>query len=388
MDCGELNLFYSMKKLFYIGVAGLILFEILNVYFIMPMPGSQRMRSIDIAYFLYSWRWMFRIAFGIMLVAGFLQAFQTRKWLVLGLLMLAAGVGYAFNFKMAADSMFHQPHALILKDAAHNAIPKDKLVVGIEINGQARAYPIQLIGYHHQVRDTLAGKPVMVTYCTVCRTGRVFEPLVNGTPEQFRLVGMDHFNAMFEDQTTCSWWRQANGEAITGKLNGVTLPEVFSQQTSLAEWLLMHPNTLIMQPDTLFKEEYDHMKNYDKGKGKSSLTKADSLSWKDKSWVAGIVIGADSKAFDWNRLKSERIINDVVGKQPVVLALASDTVSFFAFERPAAEKFVLRNDSLIAGNQAYSLKGETGNQGKPLRKVKAYQEFWHSWKTFHPQTQY
>jgi hypothetical protein len=65
----------------------------------------------------------------------------------------------------------------------------------------------------------------MITYCTVCRTGRVFEPVVNGKFEKFRLVGMDHFNAMFEDVTTKSWWRQVTGEAITGKLKGQQLPK-------------------------------------------------------------------------------------------------------------------------------------------------------------------
>ena len=101
-------------------------------------------------------------------------------------------------------------------------------------NGEAKAYPIQFLGYHHQVQDTVGGKPMMVTYCTVCRTGRVFEPVVNGKHEKFRLVGMDHFNAMFEDVTTKSWWRQVSGEAITGKLKGQQLPEVHSTQTSLA----------------------------------------------------------------------------------------------------------------------------------------------------------
>jgi hypothetical protein len=47
-----------MKKLFWFGLIGLLLFEIANVYFIMPMPGSQQMNSIDLAYFLYKWRWI------------------------------------------------------------------------------------------------------------------------------------------------------------------------------------------------------------------------------------------------------------------------------------------------------------------------------------------
>jgi hypothetical protein len=79
---------------------------------------------------------------------------------------------YAANFEMAADTMFYQPSVLTLKNAAENKVGKERLVIGVEVNGQARAYPIQYIGYHHQVRDTLGGKPIIVTYCTVCRTGR------------------------------------------------------------------------------------------------------------------------------------------------------------------------------------------------------------------------
>ena len=114
---------------------------------------------------------------------------------------------------------------LSMRPAAENRVPLDRLVVGIEVKGEARAYPLMFIGYHHQVPDVAGGEPVLVTYCTVCRTGRVWSPMVNGKNEEFRLVGMDHFNAMFEDATTGSWWRQVNGEAITGKLKGTMLRE-------------------------------------------------------------------------------------------------------------------------------------------------------------------
>ena len=65
-----------MKKLFYFGILGLILFEIANVYFIMPLPGSQRINSIDLAYFLHTWRWVFRGIFGFMVLAGGLSAIK------------------------------------------------------------------------------------------------------------------------------------------------------------------------------------------------------------------------------------------------------------------------------------------------------------------------
>src|SRR5688500_19743218 len=69
-----------MKKMFYIGLLGLGLFEILRVYFIMPMPGSQEMESIDVAYFLHTYRWYVRALFGIMIVLGCARAFRVKRW--------------------------------------------------------------------------------------------------------------------------------------------------------------------------------------------------------------------------------------------------------------------------------------------------------------------
>ena len=203
-----------MRNLVYLGVAGIILYEIAKVYFIMPMPGSQQMNSIDIAYFLHTWRWAFRIVFWLMIIAGCTTALMgKRKWITVILLMVAGAVTYGTNYEMAADTMFYQPSQVILHNAALNKVQDERLVIGVEANGETKAYPIQFIGYHHQVRDVLGGEPVIVTYCAVCRTGRVFEPIVEGKLDEFRLVGMDHFNAMFEDKSTGSWWRQANGEA-------------------------------------------------------------------------------------------------------------------------------------------------------------------------------
>ncbi|GAB2536393.1 DUF3179 domain-containing (seleno)protein [Spirosoma aerophilum] len=376
-----------MRRLFYIGIVGLILFEIANVYFIMPMPGSQRMQSLDMAYFLYSWRWVFRTVLSLLIFAELLAAYRRSKWVALMGLVLVAGVGYAFNFQMAADHMFYQPGNVQLRPASQNTVKPDREILGVELNGQAKAYPIQFIGYHHQVLDTLGGQPIMVTYCTVCRTGRIFKPLVQGKPETFRLVGMDHFNAMFEDSTTGSWWRQANGEAIAGKRKGDTLPEVFSEQMTLKQWLALHPDSRIMQPDAAFNERYTKMSTYETGKGSSDLTRTDSLSWRDKSWVIGLVVGKVAKAYDWNRLKRERIIHDELGSHPVLLVLAKDNRSFFAFERPTAStRFVLNNETLKTGNQPFLLSGRSLSPGPNLSRLQAHQEFWHSWQTFHPTT--
>jgi len=376
-----------MKKLFYFGLIALALFEVANVYFIMPMPGSQRMNSIGLAYFLYSYRWWFRILFSLMILVGGLDAFSTRrKWLPAIAIIPVILVVYNFNFKMTADRMFIQPGNLVFKVQTENTLTDSSLVVSVAHNGQAKAYPIRFIQYHHQVRDTVGGKAVMITYCNVCRTGRVFEPLVDGKPESFRLVGMDHFNAMFEDETTGSWWRQANGEAITGSLKGSLLPEVESNQLNLRTFFLLYPDGKVMQLASEFKNRYDTLGRYEKGRSRGQLTRTDSLSWKDKSWVVGIDIDKKAKAYDWFDLKRKRVINDKVGDTPLVVVISADDQSFAAFRRDADVTYIIQNDSLIGSTNRYDLMGRSAD-GSRLPMIKSYQEFWHSWQTFHPYTE-
>ena len=279
--------------------------------------------------------------------------------------------------------MFRQPSKIIMVNAIDNKVDSQRLVIGVVINDEAKAYPIQILGYHHQVIDSVGGKPAMITYCTVCRTGRVFEPSINGQFEKFRLVGMDHFNAMFEDATTKSWWRQATGEAITGKLKGIFLPEMESSQLTLGAWLKLHPNSLVMQPDPLFSSSYDSTMAYEKGKSRKTLTGTDSLSWKKKSWVVGVKFGGQSRAYDWNKLKENGIIEDTMAGKSIFILLGSDSISFAAFEKsglngsPRIEK-----DTIFLGNKLFRLDGRGIDTTFNLRKIPAFQEFWHSWKEF------
>ncbi|MDB4898883.1 MAG: hypothetical protein JWN53_691 [Gemmatimonadetes bacterium] len=379
----------SMRRLFYVGVAGAILTEVVNVYFVMPMPGSQRLPSVGVAYLLYRWRWVLRGLFVALMAAGAWPAWRTagrRRWAMPGSLAVVALVVYVVNFRMAADHMFRQPHGLNMQPVERNRVALDRLVVGVHLNGESRAYPLQYIGYHHHLTDTVGGQRVLVSYCTVCRTGRVFTPTVAGVGERFRLVGMDRFNAMLEDETTRSWWRQANGEAIAGSLKGTKLPELPRLQVTLKEWIALHPRTLIMQADPAFTGEYSKDYAFERGTSRKALTGTDTLSWGEKSWVVGLTVKGRSKAYDWNRLRRERIIHDEVGGTPIVLVLSVDNASFFAFERPGADaRFALRGDSLVGTRGTYAMSGE-GTSGS-LTPVNASQEFWHSWRTFQPGTE-
>ena len=377
-----------MKRLFYAAALLLVMFEIANVYLLMPLPYSQRVRSIDLAFFLHSWRWLFRALLGLSIVVALPAASRVRSWRKLAVVLMLGGVGasaYATNIGMSADHLFLPPSSVTLAPAGLNQVEPNRLVVGINFGGQARAYPVRFLGYHHQVRDTVAGQPIMVTFCTVCRTGRVFSPVVAGKTETFRLVGMDHYNAMFEDRTTGSWWRQATGEAIAGPRTGLTLQELPSRQVTLAGWLALFPASLIMQADSTMLDQYSTSFDFETGASQSALTGTDTASWHEKSWVVGISSNGASRAYDWNRLRRERVVNDSLGGVPIVLALSADGSSFFAFERPApAIRFSVRQDSLVAVSEAYDFNGH--GSSATLRPIFASQEFWHSWRTFQPAT--
>src|SRR5690606_4612691 len=375
-----------MKRLFYLGLILLAVLEFLKVYFIMPFPGSQQAETIDLAYFLHTNRWYFRILFGLMILGGAVQALSARrKWIPGVVVLLVAWVVYYFNLKMMADRIFLEPEILAFEGRATHLLCDSTVVLAVEHEGEAKTYPLRYIAYHHQVRDTVGGKAVMITYCNVCRTGRAFEPVVNGQAERFRLVGMDHFNAMFEDETTRSWWRQVNGEAITGPLLGQRLPEVPSSQLTLGMFFNSYPFGKVMQADVASIANYDSLARFERGKSQSTLTRTDTLSWEDKSWVVGVEIGTNARAYDWNQLKEERVIHDIFGRVPILIALAEASQSFSVLRRNAEhERYLIRHESLVGPHGAYDFFGRRNN-GR-LARIQAYQEFWQSWKSFRPNT--
>ncbi len=389
-----------MKRLlFSLGVFLLFAAEILRIYFIMPFPGSQQHQTLGLAYFIGRNIWLFRLVGLALVLVPVISVIRSGKTVqriaVAGIALFYFVVFFFFNFRFEADKMFRQPRDLRFAGAADNQIPLDNLIIGVDSGGEAKAYPIQLIGYHHQVRDSAGQTPVMITYCTVCRTGRVYRPLVNGVADSFRLVGMDYFNAMFEDSRTKSWWQQATGVAVAGPLTGTALPEWPSRQMTLRSWFRDHPGSLVMQRDTSFNRHYDSLKDYDKGLIEGDLEKRDSISGSRKSWVVGIVAGQSQKAYDWNLLTERRVINDEAGPVSVLIYLENDTVSYHAWNRVVEGKtlwFEMQNGILTDTNtrSTWSSSGQAiGGPlfGRSLQALPAYQEFFHSWTHFHPRTE-
>ena len=385
------------------GILYLFALEILRVYFIMPFPGSQYGNTIGIAYFLNTnITWLRLLGFAVILPSlwHFIRNKKRLSNIALAIFLVLYGVVfYLFNFRFLADKMFYQPREKLFLSGLQDTSHLNSLVIGVALGSQAKAYPVEIIGYHHQVKDTIDRQPIMVTYCTVCRTGRVYSPFVDGKYEEFRLVGMDHFNAMFEDAGTKSWWQQATGIAIAGSLKGKQLREVPSAQMRLGDWLALHPNSMVLQPDTHFLAKYDSLKGYDEGTIAGKLEHRDTASWKFKSWVIGLQFQGVTRAYDWNMLVKKRILQDYINGIPILITLEPNGQSFYVFSHADSLHFTYDSvQHLIreTGTQAcwtprgVRLGDTLANRGGPnsltLQPLQAYQEFWHSWQTFHPNT--
>lgn len=319
------------SKAFIIAIIALILFEIARVYFIMPMPGSQRMQSIDLAYFLHSYRWLFRIMLSIVMILSIKT--MLKRYLKTGLLMilLLGGIAYATNFPMSADTMFKTMNHQNFANKKGNFIDSNRLIIGVVMGNETRAYPINIIAHHHQVKDKIAGKDILVTYCSVCRTGRVYEPKIDGKIVDFRLVGMDHFNAMFEDPETKSWWRQVNGTCIAGSQIGKQLADIPCYQTTLKTWLTLYPNSLILQQDSDFNKDYKDLEKFDDGSVKSKLIGRDPKPNQFKSWVVWVKNNNQVKVVDWSVIEKNKYVIESVGNSNCMI-VSNDGQSVFAYK--------------------------------------------------------
>jgi hypothetical protein len=122
-------------------------------------------------------------------------------------------------------------------------------VIGLDIAGDARAYPLRVLIWHEIVNDTVGGKPVTVTYCPLCNAALVFERNVEGRLFDFGTTGkLRHSDLVMYDRQTESWWQQFTGEAIIGEMLGTVLPLVPARLESFADFKARHPEGKVLVP--------------------------------------------------------------------------------------------------------------------------------------------
>lgn len=120
-------------------------------------------------------------------------------------------------------------------------------IVGLVVNGQARAYPGWVMDNYHVVNDTLGGTQVAVMHCEICCSNAVHLAQRDGKRITFGTEGLYGGTMAVYDIDTKSIWSHGMGTAITGELKGTTLPLIQSFQASWAEWCALYPDTTVMR---------------------------------------------------------------------------------------------------------------------------------------------
>lgn len=120
----------------------------------------------------------------------------------------------------------------------------DELVLGVEIDDVAVAYPLRILARHELANDTVAGIPISVVFCTLCRSGLTFDRRVEGQVIDFETSGLlANSNKIMVDRQTDTLWRHLQGVGFAGELSGVELVQYPTITTTWADWLSDHPGT-------------------------------------------------------------------------------------------------------------------------------------------------
>jgi hypothetical protein len=131
----------------------------------------------------------------------------------------------------------------------HDLGPKEP-VIGLVINGDARAYPLRVLTWHEIVNDVVGGVPVVVTYCPLCNSAIVFDSRVDGVATEFGTTGkLRNSDLVMYDRNTDSWWQQYLGVGIVGEQTGKELRMLPSRLESWERFAARHPDGQVLVPN-------------------------------------------------------------------------------------------------------------------------------------------
>ncbi|MCA1677169.1 MAG: DUF3179 domain-containing protein, partial [Actinobacteria bacterium] len=292
-------------------------------------------------------------------------------------------------------------------------------VIEVEIDGDARAYPLQILIWHEIVNDVVGGTPIAVTFCPLCNTAIAFErPTIEGAATTFGTSGsLYHSNLVMYDRATESYWPQATGQAVTGPLTGQELDRVPAQIVSWADFREAYPNGTVLSRDTGHNRSYgtNPYPGYDDIDRPPFLFEGEvdgRLAAVER--VLGVQTEGEVIAFPYFRLQeaasgdlaaiNTRISGKptlIVWKAGVVSALDEDQIAMSRDVGAAAAfdstltgrtlRFVVRDGHIVdrTTSSVWDVFGRAISgplEGAQLTSADAFDTFWFDWAAFHPDT--
>ncbi|MBE9535607.1 MAG: DUF3179 domain-containing protein [Proteobacteria bacterium] len=183
--------------------------------------------------------------------------------------------------------------------------PEDS-ILGLVIDGVARAYPVKILNWHEIVNDQINDTPFIVTYCPLCASGAAYSPMVKGQKFHFAVSGLLYnSNMLLFDRETESLWSQVMGKAITGQYRGTSLKLLPLTHTSWKSWRAKYPETQVLSVETGFERDYDKNIYADYQKSDRimfAVTNKPPEAYRNKEQVIGLQVGKLFKAYPFSEL--------------------------------------------------------------------------------------
>ncbi len=130
-------------------------------------------------------------------------------------------------------------------------------VILLELNGEARAYPLQVLTWHEIANDTVGGTPVVVTFCPLCNSALAFDRRVGTQTLEFGVSGLlRNSDLVMYDRTTETLWQQFTGDALVGELVPLRLKFYSTQIISFGDFAKNFPDGRVLSRETGFNRPY------------------------------------------------------------------------------------------------------------------------------------
>ncbi len=235
--------------------------------------------------------------------------------------------------------------------------------IALDREGVSRFYPFHILVWHEIVNDTINGKRVLVSYCPLCLSGIVFDPVVKGERVAFGTSGkLWNSNLVMYDRKTDSLWSQILGEAIVGEMTGTRLGVLPSDMMRYGNFKKAYPGGEVLSKETGATRFYgqDPYGDYYTTPGTYFPVSKKDDRLADKDFVLGIVVNGKAKAYLPEAIKKVGAIEDNFEGKIIVAKYEKDIDAVRLFEK---------------------------KQNGELERINPFGAFWFSWVAAHPQTE-
>lgn len=203
------------------------------------------------------------------------------------------------------------------------------------------------------------------------------------------------------DEETGTYWQQISGAAISGPLKGQQLQLVHSDELLLSTWKAEEPHGTVLKDVPAFTGDYSR-KDWDvRMKRAPAVVNFPERSMKARDLMLGIRAFGASRAFFYDQVLKDRLVEDHVGVEPVLLVVGADGQSVRAFRRRIAGVAGIPDFYRITANKpgALFIDAQTGSEwnfrgcavsgkatGTCLERVPMLKDYWFDWRNYNPTT--